>query len=181
MLRLIVDETEFYNEETEEFFTLPSVNLDLEHSLVSVSKWESKHQKPFLSVADKGQEEVFDYYRFMILTPDFDPNIIFRFGQSNFDLINEYLESPESATTFGDMPEQNQRRGEIITSELVHFWMIDFNIPFECQHWHLNRLFSLIRICNVKRQKPKKMPKHAIAQRNRELNERRKAEFNTKG
>jgi len=182
MLRVIIDETEMYNEETEEFFTQPSVNLVLEHSLVSVSKWESKHQKPFLTVSDKSQEEIFDYVRFMIIShDDLDPGVIFRLGQSNFDAINDYMSSSQSATTFGDLPEGNKVRGEIITSELVYFWMIEFNIPFECQHWHLNRLFSLIKICNVKRQKPKRMPKHAIAQRYREINERRKAELNTPG
>jgi len=182
MLRVIVDEAEFYNEQTEEFFTRPSVKLAIEHSLVSVSKWESKYQKPFLSVSDKTKEETFDYIRFMIVSPDdCDPDIIFRFDNSNYDAINDYVASSQSATTFGDMPQQNTSRGETITSELVYFWMIEFNIPFECQHWHLNRLFSLIRICNVKRQKPKRMPKHAIAQRYRELNERRKAELGTKG
>ncbi|MET0787466.1 MAG: hypothetical protein ABWY25_12270, partial [Paenisporosarcina sp.] len=147
---------------------------------VSLSKWESKYQKPFLGPIEKSPKEIMGYVEAMILTPNYPPDIFDRFDQSNLDQINAYIESKESATTFGKMPE-HRGRGETITSELIYYWMVAFNIPFECERWHLNRLFALIRICNIKNSKPKKMSRNEIASRNRELNARRKAQFNTTG
>ena len=180
MLKLIVEGTEFYNEETETFETVGDVELLLEHSLVSLSKWESKYQKPFLSKEDKSITEILFYIECMILTQDYPEEITKRFTQKNIDQINSYIESKESATTFGKMPE-TKGRGEVITAELIYYWMVAFNIPFECETWHLNRLFSLVRICNLKNTKPKKMSKSEIAMRNRELNEQRKAMLGTRG
>jgi hypothetical protein len=100
--------------------------------------------------------------------------------QKNLDEINAYIEAKHTATTFSQMPAKTGR-GEIITSELLYYWMIAFNIPFECQHWHLNRLFSLIRICSIKNQPQKKMSRSEIAARNRELNAQRKAQLGTRG
>jgi hypothetical protein len=116
----------------------------------------------------------------MILNEDFPDDIISRLSQRNLDQINAYIESKESATTFGKLPEQ-KARGEIITSELIYYWMVAFTIPFECETWHLNRLFALVRICNIKNSKPKKMSKSELAMRNRELNAQRRAELNTRG
>lgn len=180
MLKLVIDEIELFDEETSEFQYLQGETLLLEHSLLSLSKWESKFQKPFLSSKDKTVEETLEYFKMMVLTPNFDSNIYERINQRHLDQINEYVESTQSATTFGSMPE-TKGRGEIITSELIYYWMVAFSIPFECQEWHLNRLFSLIRICNIKNGKPKKMSKSELAQRNRMLNEQRRAQFNTSG
>jgi hypothetical protein len=116
----------------------------------------------------------------MIITPIFPRGIIDRLTQKNLDQINAYIESKESATTFGSMPER-KGRGEIITAELIYYWMVAFNIPFETEIWHLNRLFALIRICNIKNSKPKKMSRNELAARNRELNEQRKALYKTSG
>lgn len=180
MLKLIVTGDEYYNEETETFSSVGDVTLELEHSLVSVSKWESKYEKAFLSGKPKSSEEIFDYVKVMIVTPDVDPDIIFRFSKQNFEEINAYLDARQSATTFGAMPER-RGKGEVITSELIYYWMVAFTIPFECQYWHLNRLFALIRICNIKNSPPKKMSRHEIATRNRALNEQRRAELHTTG
>jgi hypothetical protein len=180
MLKLTILGTEYFNEETETFESVGDLELELEHSLVSLSKWESKFQKPFLTAFTKTSEEVFGYIEAMILTPVYPENIVANFDQKNLDRINAYIESKESATTFGSMPERHGR-GEIITSELIYYWMVAFNIPFECERWHLNRLFALIRICNIKNSKPKKMSRNEMAARNRELNARRRAELNTKG
>lgn len=180
MLRIIIEEDELYNEKTETFETLESVILDLEHSLLSLSKWESIYQKPFLSSAKKSSEEIFGYLQAMIVTPDVDPNVLFRCSPENILKIQNYIDSPESATTFGQMPER-RGVGEVITSELIYYWMVAFNIPFECERWHLNRLFSLIRICNIKNSNNKKMPRNEIAMRNRELNEKRRRELGTTG
>jgi len=180
MLKIIVEGTEYYNEETETFETVGTIELRLEHSLISLSKWESKHQKPFLTNSTKTTEEILSYIRCMILNEDFPDDIVSRLSQRNVDQINAYIESKESATTFGKLPEQ-KARGEIITSELIYYWMVAFTIPFECERWHLNRLFALVRICNIKNAKPKKMSKSELAMRNRELNAQRRAELNTRG
>lgn len=182
MLKLVIEGEEFYDEETNEFSSVGDVVLELEHSLVSLSKWESEYQKPFLGPGEKTPEEILSYIKYMVTTQLDDPNVIFALTQKHLDKINAYVESPQSATTFGDMP-QRGGRGEIITSELIYYWMVAFTIPFECQFWHLNRLFSLIKICNIKNDPKgsKKMPRHEIAARNRELNAKRRAELGTSG
>jgi hypothetical protein len=179
VLKLIVEGDEFYNEESNTFSTVGDVVLEFEHSLVSLSKWESEFQKPFLAPGDKTSEEIFAYIQAMIIN-DFDPTSIHRLNQSQLNAINSYIESKQSATTFGNMPDTTGR-GETITSELIYYWLVAFNIPFECQYWHLNRLFALIRICNVKNSKPKKMSRNEMAQRNRELNAQRRAQMNSTG
>lgn len=180
MLRIIVPGDEIYDEISQTFDTVNDVVLELEHSLISLSKWESKHQKPFLTNAKKAPEEILDYIYAMVLTPEVDPKVYSRLTHNNFDQINEYVESKQTATTFGQMPERTGR-GEVVTAELIYFWMLTFNIPFECQYWHLNRLFALIRICNIKNSKQRKMTKGEIAARNREINAQRRAELNTNG
>lgn len=180
MLRIIIEGEESFNAEDNTFSTADDVVIDLEHSLMSLSKWESEFGKPFLSSGVKSSEEIFGYLKHMIVTPNADPDALLGCSQKNIDMIQEYIESSQSATTFGMMPER-RGPGEIITSELIYYWMLSFNIPFECQHWHLNRLFALIRICNIKNSKPKKMSRSELAQRNAELNARRKAELNTRG
>lgn len=180
MLRIIIEGDETYNEEENLFETFNDVVLDLEHSLLSVSKWESIYKRPFLSSGEKTPEEIFGYLRAMVITPDVDFDVLYRCSQATIDKIQEYIDSSESATTFGTMPERRSP-GEVITSELIYYWMVTYNIPFECQTWHLNRLFSLIRICNIKNSKPRRMSRHEIAQRNRELNAKRRAELGTTG
>lgn len=180
MLRILILGTEYFNEESSTFEKAEDCELELEHSLVSLSKWESKFKRPFLSAGDKSTEEIMGYIEAMILTPVYPKDVLGRFSSENIDQINEYIESTESATTFGSMPER-KGRGEIITAELIYYWMVAFTIPFECEHWHLNRLFALIRICNIKNSKPKKMSRNEIAQRNRELNAQRRAKYGTSG
>jgi hypothetical protein len=180
MLTLIINSEEFYDENTEEFTSVPDVVLQLEHSLVSLSKWESKFQKPFLGPADKSLEETMGYIEAMVVSGNFDASVLNRLTNDHFSKINDYIASPESATTF-NVDRKGRGNAEVITSELVYYWLISFNIPFECETWHLNRLFSLIQICNIKNSNPKKMPKNEIAARNRALNEQRKAQLNTRG
>lgn len=180
MLRIVIEEQENFNEEDQTFSMIPGAVLDLEHSLVSLSKWESKHAKPFLSSESKTPEEMFNYLEMMVLNQDMDLRALHGLTEESIIAIQNYIDSPQSATTFGSMPER-RGRGETITAELIYYWMVAFNIPFECQYWHLNRLFALVRICNIKSQPPKKMSKHEIALRNRELNEQRRKQLGTKG
>ena len=180
MLTLIIEGDELYDEEKNEFSTVGDIEVTLEHSLVSLSKWESQTKKPFLSKEAKTPEEINLYVRAMITSSNYPPDIVEKLPTKAMEAINAYIESSESATTFGAMPEV-RGRGETITSELIYYWMVAFNIPFECQFWHLNRLFSLIRICNLKNSKPKQMSRQELAARNRALNEKRKKELNTSG
>jgi hypothetical protein len=180
MLKLIILGEEHFDEETSEFSTVGDVEIELEHSLLSLSKWESKFKKPFLSDAVKSPEEIAAYIEAMIISPNYPHDIVFRLAQHNIKEVNDYIESTESATTFGVLPER-KGKGETITSELIYYWMVAFTIPFECETWHLNRLFSLIRICNIKNSKPKKMSRGEIARRNAQLNAERKAKLGTTG
>lgn len=179
MLKIIVSGDEYFNEETEEFESVGDFELELEHSLISLSKWESNYKKPFLS-SEKTAEEIIFYIEAMILTPIWPENLFSKFNDKNLKQIYEYIESTESATTFMSMPGQ-KGRGEVITAELIYYWMVAFNIPFECERWHLNRLFALVRICSLKNSNPKKLSRSEIAARNRELNAQRKAQYGTRG
>lgn len=180
MLKIMVGEEEYYNEETEEFESVAIAELELEHSLISLSKWESHYKKPFLSSDAKTSEEILYYVEMMVVSPLNPKDLLTKLSDSNVVEIQAYIESTESATTFGKMP-KTPGRGEVITSELIYYWMVAFAIPFECEFWHLNRLFALIRICNIKNAPQKKKTRAEAAIERRELNEKRKREYGTSG
>lgn len=173
------DEDLSWDESREEFVEQVLFTLELEHSLVSLSKWESKFEKPFLGAEEKTDEEILSYIKCMILTPDFPPGVLSKLSQSNVDAINDYINAKQSATWFRET--RGRTSHEVITSELIYSWMIGFNIPLSCENWHLNRLFTLIRVMNEQNQKPKKQNKaEMIAQRQR-LNAERRARLGTSG
>lgn len=180
MLQIIIPATESYNELTEEFITSKEQVLQLEHSLVSLSKWESKWKKPFLTKTNKTYEETIDYIRCMTLTQNVDPKIYYSITHDNIREINEYIEDSMTATTFSQ-EEMKAQGNQIITSEIIYYWMIALNVPFECQKWHLNRLLTLINVCNIKNKPPKKANRKDILARNKALNEQRKASLRTRG
>jgi hypothetical protein len=180
MLTIKVGEDEVFNDETQSFTREGGFELQLEHSLVSLSKWESIHEKPFLDTKDKTPEEVLFYIECMLLTPNPPGDFLLRLSKDNVEEINTYINRKMTATWFSEIKPQTKNQ-EVITSELIYYWMATFNIPFECETWHLNRLFTLIRIFSIKQDKPKKMSRAEVAQRNRQLNEQRKAQLGTKG
>jgi hypothetical protein len=180
MLILVVGATEVYDEKDGTFTAQGGVEFQLEHSLVSLSKWESEFEKPFLGKADKTPEETLAYIAHMVLTPNPPGDFLRRLSKENLETVNTYIDRKMTATWFSDQPNSPRTR-EVITSELIYYWMTVFNIPSEYQTWHLNRLFTLIRICNIKQSKPQKMSRGEIARRNRELNAQRKAQMGTSG
>lgn len=183
MLTITVIGVEFFNNETQEFIEASDdVVLELEHSLVSLSKWEEQYEKPFLVPGDKSNDEVIGYIKAMCLTPDVPDDVFDRLSQSNLDEINAYISATRSATTFSESPASKARgRAEIITSELIYYWLASYNVPFECETWHLNRLFSLLRIANVKNSSQKPKSKKQIALDQRALNEQRLAQTGGRG
>lgn len=179
MLEIVIPGLEYFNEETEEFTQYDDVVIQLEHSLVSISKWEAKWRKPFMDGKDKSMEEIIDYIKCMVVGGPIDITIFDRLTESNLIEINEYIGHPMTATTFREEPKAGGR--EIITSEIIYYWMVSYNIPFECQYWHLNRLLTLVKVCNIKNNPPKKMSQQEVLARNKALNEARKKEFDTRG
>jgi hypothetical protein len=180
MLQITIPAVEQWDERKQEFVTTKEQTLQLEHSLVSLSKWESKWCKAFLTKQEKTLEETLDYIKCMTITQNVDPEVYNYLTNKNIDEINKYIEAPMTATYFSDDKTVKTSR-EQITAELIYYWMIALNIPFECQKWHLNRLLTLIRVCNIKNQPPKKRSKKEIMSRNAALNAARRKHLNTKG
>lgn len=182
MLRITIPSTEFWDEGKSEFITTPERTLQLEHSLVSISKWESKWNKVFLSTKrEKTREETIDYIRCMTITQNVDPLVYYSLSDYNYAKIDEYIRSSMTATYFSEDDEKGSGSKEEITSELIYYWMVTFNIPMECQKWHLNRLLTLIRICDIKNRPAKKRSRREIIQRNKRLNAERKKRLNSRG
>ncbi len=179
MLEITVPGLEYFNEETNEFTYFEDVTIELEHSLVSISKWEANWCKPFLDGKDKSMEEIIDYVKCMTVTEKIDADVYTRMTEGNLIAINDYIGRPMTATTFREEKKPGGR--EIITSEIIYYWMVSYNIPFECQYWHLNRLLTLVKVCNVKNNPPKKMSQQEILARNKALNDARRKQYGTRG
>lgn len=180
MLRITIPEMELYDDDTEEFIKTKACHLQLGHSLVSISKWESYWNKPFLSKDPKTTEETMHYIECMTITQNIPYTVYSYLTKYNMQQINEYIESPMTATIISETKKKNGSR-EIITSEIIYYWMITLSIPLECQKWHLNRLLTLINVCNIKSQPPEKMGRKELNSRNRDLNASRRNALNTKG
>ena len=179
---ITVPEQEFFNAETNEFFTIKSATFKIEHSLVSISKWESKWHVAFLDdKVKKTNEMIIDYIKCMTISQNVDQKVYDYLPPDVIKEINDYIDNPMTATTFNDSGNHAAGRGEFVTNELVYYWMIAYNIPLECEKWHFNRLMTLIRICSEKNAPSKKMSRKDILNRNRALNEARKKASGSRG
>lgn len=181
MLQVIIPEIDLFDDAKQEFIISKGGILQLEHSLLSLSKWEAKWCKPFISKETKTDEQALDYVKCMTINQNVSP-IIYDYIPGNIlREISEYIDAPMTATWFNE--EKNTKKNkDVITSEIIYYWMIAQNIPMECQKWHLNRLVTLINVCRLKNNPPKnKMNNSEMLANRRALNEARRQQFNTKG
>lgn len=179
MLRITIPSSELFNEELNEFIYIKEKTIELEHSLISISKWESKYHKPFMGNYEKTMEEQLYYIQCMTIKP-VDSKVYLGLTNDVMRQINDYIKDPMSATTIPSSKNKSAPR-EKITSELIYYWMISLNIPFECEKWNLNRLIKLIEVCNFKNKPQKNMSAKDLAAQNRALNAARRKKFHSKG
>ncbi len=173
MLQITIPATELWDEKNEVFIYTKAQTLQLEHSLVSLSKWEMHWHKPFLSKVQKTPEEIVDYIKCMTITQNVNPDVYNYLSIENLDLINKYIDNPMTATTFKKDPNE-KRNNDIITAEIIYYWMTALNIPLECQKWHINKLLTLIRVCNIKNSPKKKKSREQVLRENAALNAARR-------
>lgn len=180
MLTIEVPLGEGYDEEKEEFVVTSSFKLELEHSLVSLSKWESKFEKPFLSDKEKTLEETLWYVKAMTLTPNVPDDIYEKLTKENVESISDYINGKQTATWFREDNKKSFNQ-EIITGEIIYYWMLTLNVDKACDNWHLNRLITLIRVTNEKNAPPKKVSRAEMARQRSELNRKRLAQSTNRG
>ena len=180
MLQVIIPAAEYWDERKGEFVYVKEQTLQLEHSLVSLAKWESKWKKPYLAKENKTREETLDYIRCMTITQNVDPLTYEYIPNHIINQINDYINDPMTAAWF-KKEGGGKTNSEQTTSELIYYWMISLNIPFDCQKWHLNRLLALIRVCEAKNRPSKKMNARDVMKQNRAINEARRKRLNTRG
>lgn len=181
MIRISTPSGEYYDDVRQEFVTVVGQTVLLEHSLRSLAKWEARWKKPFLSKKEKTRAETIDYVRCMAVTPGVDPSIFETLTSENLAQISQYINNPMTATTFSDRDQNKRPSREIVTAELIYYWMVALQIPFECQDWHLNRLLTLIHVCEIKNQPKKKINQKQAASERTRLNRARKAQLGTTG
>lgn len=180
-LELHINGMRSLNERTNEIVDVPDVDITLEHSLWTISKWEAKYHKSFLDSKDKTNAEMKDYISMMIVTPNVPKYIVNFLTSKDLDRINDYIKDPMTATTFREDPNQSSYHSERVTSELIYYWMIASNIPASFEHWHISRLLTLIRVCSVKNSPPKKRSARDIMASNAALNAQRRKALNSRG
>lgn len=180
MLIISIPEIDGFDEETQTFVSMPGGELHLEHNLIALSKWESITHKHLIGNEDITPEEMLLYIKCMITNEDYDPELLDRLPASEIERVSNYMADTKTATTFVKSGGESGS-GEYTSSELIYYWMIACQIPFECEKWHINRLLTLIRVCNEKNQPEKKMSRSDILSRNRDLNRARRQALGSKG
>lgn len=180
MLLLSIATSQGFDESSDEFVDVETVEVELEHSLVSLSKWECKYEKPFLGEDTKAEAELLDYIRMMIIGPVPPDDVLSKLSQANVKEIERYINAKMTATWFSNDQSPSVNR-EVVTAEIIYYWMISHGVPFECQHWHLNRLLTLIKVCNLKNQPKKNMTRAEAASMQTDLNHQRRAALGSTG
>lgn len=181
MIQILTKSGDLYDEKTQEFVHVEGGMILLEHSLRSLAKWESRWKKPFLSKDSKTRAETIDYIRCMSLTKGANPSMFEMLTDKDIARISNYINDPMTATTFSNRGPSKPPSREIITAELIYYWMVALQIPFECQDWHLNKLLTLIRICEIKNQPKKKQSQREILSQNAKLNAERRKRSGSRG
>ena len=181
MLEIRIDGKEFWNQEKEEFVNTKGITLRLEHSLISISKWEAKYKRPFLSDGPKTLQETYDYIAFMSLDRNVSMTELEGITEEDYKKILDYIHDPMTATKISNNAKNKLNSNYVLTSEEIYYDMTALNIPFECEKWHLNRLLTLIQIASIKNEPPKKMSKGEIYRQNAELNRARRAKYHSRG
>lgn len=179
MLTISIPDREFYNEKENRVILSKGRTIQLEHSLISISRWESKWEKPYLSNKEKTYDEALSYIQCMTVTPNVDPVLYFQLGKKEFEMIDHYIHRKMTATTVNHRKKGG--RSQIITSEVIYYQMILYGVPFECEKWHLNRLLMLLDVCSAKGGTQEKMPLREQLDEQRRLNEQRMKQFKTRG
>lgn len=165
MLTITIPEGELFRDATQEFVTVPAQTIQMEHSLISISKWESMYHEPFLTIKQKTKAQTLDYFRCMCITSGVNPLVWSNITPEITKTIVAYMNDPMTATTIKRPEKGGPKRSQVLTSELIYSYMAEFGIPFTCEKWHINRLLTLIRVCDAKQETPKKMsPKETMAQ-----------------
>lgn len=177
-LTITIEKQEAYNEDTREFYQIPETKLVLEHSLISISKWESIWHVPFIGNKNITPEQAFSYIKCMTINTQPNEMVYNMLNQEHMKMIDEYMQNPMTAQKFYN--EKKGRPGEI-TSELIYYWMIQLQIPIEFEKWHFNKLYTLIKLCGYKNKDPKKMSKSEALRQHKALNAQRKAKLHTRG
>lgn len=180
MLEVKISDSEFFNDETNEFFTVKGGILVLEHSLLSISKWESKFCKPFIIDGEHSYNETIEYIKCMTINKNVDSKLYAMIDDRTYNEIKAYINAPMTATVIKDV-NSNHESSSFITNEVIYYYMTALNIPFECEKWHFNRLLTLINVCSQKNSPPKKMSQDEVRNRYAELNAKRRAAMNSKG
>lgn len=185
MLSITVNGVESFDDDKQEFVTTEDTGIELEHSLVSLSKWESKWEKPFLTNDSKTSEEVLDYINCMSIKGDIPLEVLYRLKEADLKAINAYIEAKMTATWFTEIKKKAVGIPEVVTSEIIYHWLVALQIPFECEHWHLNRLITLVKTINEKNKAAsdtkKKAPTRADLDNRRALMEKRRKESGDNG
>ena len=185
MFKIVIpDKDDIFDEKNEEFITIKGAELQLEHSLISLRKWESKWHKPFMGNNDKNYEEIIDYIKCMTLNKNVDPLVYMFIPEDKILSILNYINDPMTATQFTNTtgaPGMAKNRYEVITAEIIYYWMIKLNVPVEFEKWHLNQLLTLIKVISLKEGPKKKMSKQDERAQRVALNKARRAKYNSKG
>lgn len=180
MLEIYVPGNEFWDSSKEIFIKTKPQKICLEHSLVSIYKWEDKYERSFLNSSEMSYEEILYYVKCMTITQNVDDNLYYSLTEDNWKEIIDYIEKPHTATKINHNKNAPKNR-EIITSEIIYYWMISLGIPLDCQKWNFNKLMTLIEVCSIKNQPKKKMSNRDIYKSNSAINKARREARRSKG